>query len=394
MYFVTFILKNLTRRPTRTLLTVLGLAVSVGSMIALLGISQNFRDAMGETFEKRGVDLVGIASGSADQLSSKVDESIIDQIRVMPEVLGVDAALVDISEMTLREPKDENDTPPSSQVLVQAWLPENFGYADLEIRAGRALSPGDVGQFRCMVGYKFSENHNKNVGDTVTILRQKFTIVGVFKSFNVYENGCIVTNLKEYQDLSGQKRVVTGFSLRVKKSSANPDDDVEAARQKIIALKDADGKPYRVAIERPEKYLNNSVHLRIGKAMAWVVSLVAMLIGVISMLNTMAMSVLERTQEIGILRAVGWPRTRIIRMVLGEAVMIGMAAAAVGAVGAVAATHLLALSPKVNGFIQGGVASHIIVQGFVITVVIGLLGGAYPAFRAARLLPTEAIRHD
>ncbi|MBA4191551.1 MAG: hypothetical protein C0467_26525 [Planctomycetaceae bacterium] len=394
MHFVTFILKNLTRRPTRTALTVLGLAVSVGSMIALLGISENFRSSMSDTFEKRGVDLVGVASGAADQLSSEVDEAIVDRVRAMPEVAGIDAALVELSEMTLREPRNENDTPPSSQVLVQAWLPDNFGYDDLEIRAGRKLSAEDAGQHRCMVGYKFAENNNKGVGDTITLLRTKFTIVGVFKSFNVYENGCIITLLKEYQELSGRKRKVTGFSLRVKKSAANPDEDVETVRQKILALADSDGKKFRVTVERPEKYLNDSAHLKIAKAMAWIVSLVALFIGVISMLNTMAMSVLERTQEIGILRAVGWPRGRIIRMVLGEAVFLGVAAALVGAVGAVVTTHLLALSPKVNGFIEGGIAPWVVLQGFAITIIIGLIGGAYPAFRAARLLPTEAIRHD
>ncbi|MCE9563604.1 MAG: ABC transporter permease [Planctomycetes bacterium] len=394
MHFATFILKNLTRRPTRTVLTVLGLAVSVGSMIALLGISENFRESMRDTFEKRGVDLVSVASGASDQLSSEVDEGIIDKVRAMPDVAGVDAALVELSEMTLREPRDENDTPPSSQVLVQAWLPDNFGYDDLEIRSGRKLTPEDAGQFRCMVGYKFAENNNKNVGDTITVLRHKFTIVGVFKSFNLFENGCIITVLKEYQELSGRKNKVTGFSLRVNKTSQNPDEDVERVRQRILSLTDKDGKPFRVSVERPQKYLNDAVHIKITKAMAWLISAVALFIGVISMLNTMAMSVLERTQEIGILRAVGWPRGRIVRMVLGEAIFLGMASAFVGTIGAVATTYLLAMSPKVNGFIEGGIAPWIIVQGFAITIVLGLIGGAYPAYRAARLMPTEAIRHD
>jgi putative ABC transport system permease protein len=112
------------------------------------------------------------------------------------------------------------------------------------------------------------------------------------------------------------------------------------------------------------------------------------------MLNTMVMSVLERTHEIGILRAVGWPRGRVVRMVLGEAVVLGLAAAAVGAAGAVATTYLLTRFPQVNGFIEGGIAPVVIAEGFGLTALIGLLGGLYPAIRAARLLPTEAIRHD
>ena len=124
------------------------------------------------------------------------------------------------------------------------------------------------------------------------------------------------------------------------------------------------------------------------------VSAIALVIGVISMLNTMVMSVLERTHEIGILRAVGWPKGRVVRMVLGEALFLGLAAAAVGAAGAVAMTYLLTQFPRVNGFIEGGIAPVVIAEGFGLTALIGLLGGLYPAIRAARLLPTEAIRHD
>ena len=119
-----------------------------------------------------------------------------------------------------------------------------------------------------------------------------------------------------------------------------------------------------------------------------------LLIGVIGMLNTMVMSVVERTQEIGILRAVGWPPGRVVRMILGESLLLGLAAAAVGTAGAVAVSYALTQFPQVNGFVEGGIAPTVVAEGLGITLAIGLLGGLYPAVRAARLLPTEAIRHD
>jgi putative ABC transport system permease protein len=83
-----------------------------------------------------------------------------------------------------------------------------------------------------------------------------------------------------------------------------------------------------------------------------------------------------------------------MRMVLGEAVCLSLASAVVGAIVAVATTYILTFVPKVNGFIEGGIAVRIILEGVGITFLIGLLGGAYPAYRAACLLPTEAIRHE
>src|SRR5262249_51932065 len=150
----------------------------------------------------------------------------------------------------------------------------------------------------------------------------------------------------------------------------------------------------RLSAQSPAEFINTLSHLKLVRAISWMVSVIAVLIGVISMLNTMVMSVLERTQEIGILRAVGWPRGRIIRMVLGEAVVLSLVAAAAGTAVASGGTCLLTLTPKVNGFIEPGLSPVVIAQGVGMTALIGLLGGAYPAFRAARLLPTEAIRHD
>jgi putative ABC transport system permease protein len=264
----------------------------------------------------------------------------------------------------------------------------------MEIVSGRALTAADIGHYRAMLGSSLAEDLGKSAGDTITILQRKFEIVGVFKSSSFHEKEGILTLLKDYQEISGRKDVVTGFSLRVRKTTNDPDAEVEAVRQRLMALKDANEKSLDLAPDRPEKYLDNASHLKITGAMAWMVSAIAILIGVIGMLNTMVMSVMERTQEIGILRAVGWPRWRIIRMVLGEAVVLALAAALVGTVAAVAGTHLMVLSPKVRGFIEPGIAVSVIVQGTAITVAIGLVGGLYPAFRAARLLPTEALRHD
>jgi putative ABC transport system permease protein len=392
MHFITFILKNLTRRPTRTALTVLGLAVAVGSMIALLGISHNFTTAVTESFERRRIDLIVLPGGHADQLAGKIDEWVVDEVRTWPEIEGVAAAIVDLSEMWQRDPKPGEESAPSMQVMIQAWAYDNFCYNDLELIAGRRLQQGDTN--KVMLGSTLAENMNKTVGDSVTILGKSWEVVGIYKSFNVFESGSVIMLLTDYQPLIYSEGKVTGFSLRVRKSAEHPEADVQAVRDRLQSLKDKKGKPLRLVATSPREYAAQSSHLKMAHAMAWVVSLVAVFIGVISMMNTMAMSVLERTQEIGILRAVGWPRRRIIRMVLGESVLLGLVAALLGSLGAIATTYALSYVPKVNGFIEGGIATSVILQGIGISVLIGLLGGAYPAFRAARLLPTEALRHD
>lgn len=384
MYFVSFILKNLTRRPIRTALTVLGLAVAVGSMIALLGISHNVESAIAEGFEHRGVDIVVLQSGVVEQTSSEVEEKLIEKVLAIPGVdpKGVDAAL--ISMTVLRRGSD--DLP----AVTIGWPSNNFGFEDLAIVAGRRVVDGD--RRKVMMGYKMAENLKKQVGDTIELQEKMFEIVGIFKSFSVFENGAIVMLLPEAQEISNREGKLTGFSLRVNKSADHPDADVEAVRQKINELTDTTGR--HLSAQTTKDYVKSASHVQLLKAMSWMVAVIAIIIGVISMLDTMIMSVLERTQEIGILRAVGWPRSRVVKMVIIEAVMLSLAAATLGAVGAVALTYVLTLFPKVNGFIESGIAPSVILQGFAFTVLIGLVGAAYPAIRAAMLLPTEAIRHD
>jgi putative ABC transport system permease protein len=126
--------------------------------------------------------------------------------------------------------------------------------------------------------------------------------------------------------------------------------------------------------------------------MAWMTSLVAMVIGGIGTLNTMMTSVHERTREIGILRAIGWPRQRIMLMILMESFGLALAAAVVGSLAAFVLTSLISRSAAAGGMIAPVINAETLGQGLAIALGIGLIGAWLPARRAARLLPTEAFR--
>jgi len=131
-----------------------------------------------------------------------------------------------------------------------------------------------------------------------------------------------------------------------------------------------------------------------AQAMAWMTSVIALVIGAVGVLNTMIMSVFERTREIGILRAIGWRKTRVVRLILFESILLSIIGAVLGIVAAVLLTRALTWWPMVNGLIRGDVAPVVMIQGFFIALAVGLIGGAYPAYRGAQLLPTEALRHE
>src|SRR5262249_45342531 len=148
--------------------------------------------------------------------------------------------------------------------------------------------------------------------------RQLFEVVGVYQSFTVFENGGAVVPLAELQELMLRKGSVTGFSV-VLEDAEDKAALVQRVKAQIEAIADDERGPYRIDAQPTRDYVSKSLPIKLANGMAWVTSMIALLIGAVSMLNTMIMSVMERTREVGVLRAIGWRKRRVVYMVLGEA---------------------------------------------------------------------------
>jgi putative ABC transport system permease protein len=138
--------------------------------------------------------------------------------------------------------------------------------------------------------------------------------------------------------------------------------------------------------------VGSSQGFRVARAMSWSTSLLAIIVGVLGVMNTMLMTVFERTHEIGILLAVGWRRRRIVYMVLCESALLGFLGGVVGVGLGVLGLLTLGALPGIRGFLEPDISPKLMLISIAIAVVVGVISGLYPAWRSSRLSPSIALQ--
>jgi len=378
MYFFTFLLKNLLRRPARSLLTVVGLAVAVGAVVALVGVATGFEKDFLHVYQSRDLDIVVQRAGKGAEAQNLVlPESLEEPISQVEGVRQVIGGLVDFIDF------DENGL---VKRTINGWKPGCPFFDTIKVLSGRKLTADD--ERPIMLGRILAANLGKKVGNSVTLYAGKatFRVVGVYESSVIFENSGAIVLLSELQDVANREGEISGYTVSAKK----PIDQagIEALCRRIEEV--APG----VSAKPTASFVKGVQQIKVSHAVAWSISAIALVIGAIGMLNTMIMSVFERTKEIGTLRAIGWRRSRIMRMVIGESVLLSIVGAIFGSLVALVLVKFLTQLPIAAGFVHGNIDPPVIAQGFLVAILVGVLGAIYPALWSANLLPTEALRRN
>jgi putative ABC transport system permease protein len=176
--------------------------------------------------------------------------------------------------------------------------------------------------------------------------------------------------------------------LKAAPASESPNAYLKRAEAEIEAA-----LPGLRAVPAAERASNNQL-VRLARASAWGTSSIALLIGILGIANTMAMSVFERTREIGVLRALGWKRGQVLALIQMEAAALGLGGGLLGIGLAWCALRLLATLPQTASIVPTSLSVPLLAEALGIALAAGLLAGAAPAWRGAGLSPVEALRHD
>src|SRR5581483_2147415 len=362
------IVKNLLRRKVRTALTVAGVAIGVGLIVALLSITNGVRHTAGELIHVGRSDFGLFQSGAADLTRSLLPESLAAGVRRTAGVSQVARVFLLVGAVER-----------SDSSLLFGYAPGEFPERRLVVVSGRRPS-GD----EALVGDGAARIYGLRAGGVVHAGKRTFRVAGVYHSGNPFVDRGVVLPLRVVQAIAQRPHEVTTPAVVV---------DLGETPQ-AVATRLEERFPGITAVVEPGQAVKVDTSSRLIISAGWIFSLLALIIGGIGVTNTMAMSVFERVREIGIMRAVGWTSARIAALIVGEAVAIGVIALGLGLLGgwgaAVLFTEHSSLSSLTSADFSGGVFGW----GLAFALGVALVGALYPAWRAISLTPIEALRRE
>jgi ABC-type lipoprotein release transport system permease subunit len=361
------LLRNVLRQPTRALLTVIGVGVAIMAIVSLGALSDGFISEITDLASMGGAHLVGMEADASMDLS-KIDEGIVRRISALPGVQDAEGFLTGYASL--------GDLP---FFVVFGYHPRGRALEDFRIVEGEALAANR----QIVLGRVAADNLDKGIGETVRVFDTSFRIVGIYETGVPFEDGGGMVSLRDAQSLFGQPHKISFLSIWL----ADPNRAGEVRDEVETRFPE-------VALSLTSDFAEDVTDIQAMQASTWAISLLALLVGGAGMTNTMVMSVFERTREIGVLRALGWRKGRVLRMIMRESVALSLLGGAAGFVTGAAISALLNTIPLMAGFVQTRLSLSLVLQSFATAFCLGAVGGLYPAWRATRLQPVEALRYE
>jgi putative ABC transport system permease protein len=384
--------KNLLRKKVRTFLTLVGIMLSTWVLVSLFGFNRGYEKALNRDIDNMGYQLMVMAKGCPYEAATMMLQGG-KGLRYMEQSM--------VDDIT-KEPEVDKITP----ILMQAFFDPNkgesggiAGYFGVDPNSYPAMKPffrfRSGGWFRdesapeVVMGYEAAELEAREVGD-MTLVPEKnveLKVVGILERTGTQDDGTIFVPLKTLQRISGTDKITT-IGISVKKGA-----DMSKLETKLYQLKDVQVVSFSQVKQTIMKLIATA------RVMVLSIAIIAILIAMVGVVNTVLMSVLERVQEIGILKTMGAMPGDIFRLVWTETLILC-------GIGGIAGIGFALIFARVTDILvrrilpyapSGGLVAidgRLALLTLVTILAVGLLSGIYPAWKAGRVRPLESIRKE
>src|SRR5579862_5343013 len=372
MTFVGLIFRNLGSRRVRTALTAVAVAISVMAVVTLSVVTQSLQTSAANVLLMGKANFIVAQKSVADVLTSVVTQ---DQVARIQRTQGVRSAIgVLVGSVHL------NATNPFFlEIGVQPRDLRTFGVTIVEGHEYGAAAPHQM-----MLGWQAAQSLHKRVGDTMRVGTTVYTVVGIYSLNQVFGNAAAMFPLTTLQANTRKPGTVTLAAVRI---------DPGANAGRVMARVDNDN-PSLAAVRLATQVGRVDRNLAFLNAAQTAAEIIAIIIGVVIVMNTMLLSFVERIREFGLLRAIGWSRRRLLSLVMGEAVAISIIGAAAGVGLSYGLTTSLEHLSSLRGVLSAQFSAGMIGLALYTAIGIGVLAALYPCLRAALLRPGVALRRE
>ncbi|MDD5155953.1 MAG: ABC transporter permease [Candidatus Omnitrophica bacterium] len=383
--------KNLSRKKIRTSLTIGGVAVAVAVLVSLSGFDAGYQRSLDRDIDKLGYHLLVTAKGCPYEAATLMlkgggglrymEDSVYKRIVNDRRIDKITPQLVS---------SVYNQEGQSGRGAFTLYMGIEKSYLDLKpwskFKYGHWFSGPDADE--AIMGYEAAEVEQRSVGDKIFIpgMDKVLTVVGIFERAGTQDDGVIFIPLATAQRIFGLEGKLTGIGIKLKdiRTIAKFEEDLynEPGIQ-VVSLAQVRGTILNLVSS--------------ARAMAGSVALIAIFIAIIGVTNTILMSVFERTREIGVMKALGASAADVFKIIWLETTIICFLGGLAGVVLAFSGSSIIEhLIRRFLPYTPAGklvfIKPSLLLVAFLITVIMGLVAGIYPALRASLMKPIEAIR--
>ncbi|MBU0457729.1 MAG: ABC transporter permease [Nanoarchaeota archaeon] len=388
-------------RKLRSWLTMIGIFIGIAAVVALISLSQGLRYAISEQFVQLGSDKIiiqGISSGFGPPGTGVEAPLTIKDKEVIEKVNGVDIAvgrLVRSAKISFGDEVKYSfivSMPEDNEEIKLAIEANNY-----KIGQGRLLQKGD--KFKVLLGSGFAEDFFDKgliLRDKIEIEDVDFKVVGILKkSGNPQQDSTLVIPEATFREILDIKEA---YDIIPTKISAGEDiaqvtERIEKALRKHRDV--AEGKE-DFNVETPENILATlNTILTIVQGVLIGIAAISLVVGGIGIMNTMYTSVLERTKEIGIMKAIGARNKEILSLFIIESGMLGLIGGIIGVsigFGISKSVEYIAFQVYDSFLIKANITFTLLIGALLFAFIVGAVSGALPAKQAASLKPVDALR--
>ena len=393
-------IKNLRKRKLRSWLTIIGIVISIAVIFTLISLSLGLREAINEQFKILGTDKLFInPKGTSGMSGGGVVEFTTADVKVVEKIQGVK----DISYATIGTGKIEVQN--QKKYFYVMGLPLDkiqlfIDSASIKMDEGDYLQEGEIGGVMLGYDYKYSNVFDDPIqtGDKVIINGKEFKVSGIAESIgNPSDDKNIYISTEDFKLLFNSGDRIDSIIVQVD-DEKNIQEISDEINKKLIKFRGLTEKTKDFYILTPEELLASFDNiLNIITVFLVGIAAISLLVGGIGIMNTMYTSVLERTKEIGTMKAVGAKNSDILWIFLFESGLIGFIGGAIGVLlgyGISKTVEIIAINSLNTTLLKAAVPSYLVFGCLGFAFLIGAFSGTIPALIASKLKPVDALRYE